>query len=223
MRLGIVLVTLGILMALHSYSLPIYVDEVLFKREVAQIGNIDAAQHFYIIQKKYLTLKYTLLDYSVCAFLLGIVSIAISSIGFNNLRSPSSTISLTFIGIAAVGLSVVAYYSDGMVHLSRDLSPPWSPIHLPDNESLKKLLYFLISWLGLHCLILRKDFQTSKRFHDLSLDFIALGLLSSTLVAGGFALVTIIGGQPIYAVPALLWFYFHLSLLAGKQSTRRME
>jgi hypothetical protein len=134
-----------------------------------------------------------------------------------------SSHSLVIIGVAAIGLSILAYFMDGIVHLSRNLSPPWSPIKPVDMDNLKKVFYFLTIWLVLHCLVLIKGFQNNRRFKDFSLDFIALGLLSSTLLAGGFTVISLVGGQPLYAIPASLWLYFHLSLLIGKQSSRRME
>lgn len=210
-------------MAFYSHSLPLYSDEASFLAQVAKIGEIDAAQHFYIIQEKYITAKYRLLDYSICLGIAGILSIVIGSIGFKNLQSPPNTKVLTIIGIAAIGLSILAYYSDGLVHVSRNLSPPWSPPQPTDTAALKKATYFFISWLALHCVVLRKDFNTSRKFVRLTLDYISLGLLSSTILAGGFVVITLVGGQPIYVLPSLIWFYFHISLLAGKQSTRRME
>jgi len=222
-RFGIFLIVLGAGMAFYSYSLPVYNDEASFIKGVSQIGDIDAAQHFYTIQDQHLTAKYVLLDYSICSFLAGVISIFIAVIGFRNLKSPSNISSLVILGVVALGSSILAYYGDSWLNLSRNLSPPWSPLEVLGTDTLKKPLYFLIAWLVLHCIVLRKDFQLGKRFRDFSLDFIAIGLLSSTLLAGGFTVITIIGGQPIYVVPALLWFYFHLSLLAGKQSALRME
>jgi hypothetical protein len=222
-RFGILLAGIAAALALYSHSLPVYYDEPHFWTEVSRIGNIDAAQHFYIIQEKYLTAKYLLLDYSICLFIAGILSIIIYSIGFRNLKSPRNTASTLAIGIAAVGLSFLAYYTDGLLTMTRDLSPPWINPELPNEDSHKKILYFLLGWLAMHSIVLRKDFHSSRRFSSLTLDYIALGLLSSTILAGGFVVITLVGGQPIYAVPALLWFYFHLSLLAGKQSTRPME
>lgn len=223
MRFGILLIGVGTVLALYSHSLPLYTNEPTFLAEVAQIGDIDAAQHFYIIQAKYITAKYRLLDYSICLYIAGILSMLVAKVGFSNLASPKNKAATLSIGAAAVGLSILAYYGDAVVQIARDLSPPWSSTTLPETETLKKVLYFLLIWLGVHSIVLRKDFNTSRRFSNLTLDYISLGLLSSTIIAGGFAVITIVGGQPIYVVPSLLWFYFHLSLLAGKQSKRRME
>lgn len=210
-------------MALYSHSLPVYTNEAAFLAEVAQIGDVDTAKHFYIIQDKYITTKYRLLDYSICLFIAGMLSMLVATVGFSNLASPKNKAAILSIGAAAVGLSILAYYGDAVVQITRELTPPWSPSTLPSTETLKKVLYFLLTWLGVHSVVLRKDFHTHRRFSSLTLDYISLGLLSSTIIAGGFALITIVGGQPIYVIPSLLWFYFHVSLLAGKQSTRRME
>jgi|TARA_B110000908_G_scaffold100032_1_gene118085 hypothetical protein len=222
-RIGILLIIIGVGLALYSHSLPVYSNASHFSAEVAAIGNTDATQHYYIIQDKYITNKYRLLDYSICIFLLGILRCVIMSIGLRNLKSPRKTITIVATGIVAVGLSLVSYYTDSIVTVVRDLSPPWSSHELPSYESYKKTFFFLIGWLALHALVLRKDFHPSRRFSSLSLDYMAIGLLSSTLLAGGFVIITLVGGQPIYALSALLWFYFHLSLLVGKQSSRRME
>lgn len=210
-------------MALYSHSLPVYTNEAAFLAEVAQIGDVDTAMHFYIIQDKYITSKYRLLDYSICLFIAGMLSMLVATVGFSNLASPKNKAAILSIGAAAVGLSILAYYGDAVVQITRELTPPWSPSTLPSTETLKKVLYFLLTWLGVHSVVFRKDFHTHRRFSSLTLDYISLGLLSSTIIAGGFALITIVGGQPIYVIPSLLWFYFHVSLLAGKQSTRRME
>lgn len=223
MRFGILLIVISIATAFHSLALPVYLYEPAFWAEVSHIGNVDSAQHFYIIQDKYITSKYLFLDYSICLGIAGILSIVIGSVGFNHLKSPTNVKVLTAIGVLAMGISILAYYGDSMVQVSRNLTPPWSPPQLLEMSTLKKALYFFISWLALHCVVLRKDFETSRRFAQLTLDYISLGLLSSTILAGGFVVISLVGGQPIYVLPALLWFYFHISLLAGKQSTRRME
>ena len=210
-------------MAFYSHFLPVYTNVSNFSAEVAAIGNTDAAQHYYIIQDKYMTSKYRLLDYSICIFIFGMLKCVTVSIGFRNLKSPRKTVTIIAIGIMAVGLSIVSYYTNSIVVLARDLSPPWSPNELPSSDSYIKIFYFLVGWLALHALVLLKDFYPGRRFSVLSLDYMAIGLLSSTLLSGGFVFITLAGGQPIYAPSALLWFYFHLSILVGKQSSHRME
>jgi hypothetical protein len=222
-RIGTLIIIISVGVALYSHSLPVYTNVSNFSAEVAAIGNTDAAQHYYIIQEKYITNKYRLLDYSICIFLLGILWCVIVSIGLRNLKSPRKTITIVSTGVVAVGLSLVSYYTDSIVTVLRDLSPPWSSHELPSYKSYKKIFFFLFGWLALHALVLRKDFYLSRRFSTLSLDYMAIGLLSSTLLAGGFVFIALVGGQPIYALSALVWFYFHLSLLVGKQSSRRME
>ena len=120
MRIGILLIIIGVGLALYSDSLPVYTNASHFSAEVSAIGNTDAAQHYYIIQDKYITNKYRFLDYSICIFLLGILRCVIVSIGIRNLKSPRKTISIVAIGIVGVGLSLVSYYTDGVVAVARD-------------------------------------------------------------------------------------------------------
>lgn len=223
MRIGVLLIIIGVGLALYSHSLPVYLNASHFSAEVSAIGDTDAAQHYYIIQDKYSTNKYRLLDYSICIFLLGILRCVVMYVGIKKIKSPRKTITIVITGIMAISFSLASYYADNLVTVARDLSPPWSPHELPSYESYKKTFFFLIGWFALHAVVLRKDFYPSRRFSSLSLDYVAIGLLSSTLLAGGFVIITLVGGQPIYALSALLWLYFHLSLLVGKQSSRRME
>lgn len=223
MRLSIFLVAVGLLLAVYGYTLPVYTDEKAYLLEVANIGTVDAAKHFYSIQSKYLTTKYACLDYAGCFIIGGILTFIMANLGTAKLGSPRTKSILILIGLTALVTSVLAFYVAESVIVYRNLFPPWAEHSMPEFVTLKKTVIFFSTWFMVHILAILKDFKTAQKFSTLSLDFVVIGLLSSTIVAGAFLTIVFIGGEPIYVLPAFLWFYVHLSILVGKQSARRME
>ncbi len=223
MRLGIFLVLIGILLAGYGYTMPKYTNEVAYMLEVDKIGIVDSAKHFYTIQSKYLTPKYIYLDYAACFIIAGLLTFIAARLGKAKLRSPKTKFAVVLIGLVAIALSLLAFYTAEWIITYRNLFPPWTEHFMPETKTFKKIAIFFSTWFIVHGLAMRKDFKTEQKFSSLSLDFVMIGLLSSTIMAGAFVTIALIGGEPLYAIPAILWFYFHLSILAGKQSTRRIE
>lgn len=193
-----------------------------WKNEVQTISEQKDAKLFYkrVIpaEQQWATINYGL---SLCT--LGILLVVIQHKGFKNVTNPDSAVKVSLVALAAIATSLIAFYLTHYLKIALLLQPPWRDYTKEFADDFRQLVIFYGVWTAIHFTAFAGPFNYRFRFVDLSLSYINIFYLTTTVLSAGFAIICFIGGEVLYFIAALFWLYFHLSILAGKRSSIPME
>ncbi len=216
MKFSTFLIVLGIGLLAYAFSIEPYKDRRLFDDLHFALSD-GQDREFSKLRSEMLTPKYQLQDYGGTLLALAAGVILVSRKGWRGIKSPSSRLTLFAIGFVAPFLSVGAFIFDLYQGFARCEFPHWADSFGIPLMSVPFNLILLLVWSGAHVVFLRANYQPAPLILAGSRDA-NWWLLTLTVITVLFAAFCASFGQYWYAIPAVVWVYFYMSLAAGRLS-----
>jgi hypothetical protein len=203
----------GLLLVCYSFSLDAYTDNDRFYERYMQLssGQSDA---FFKLRDEMLTPKYRIFDSGITLILASQLALLLLKLGRGDWRAPTKKGYLWMMAILLPVISVVGYVFDLVQGSLRDEFPHWADSLGIPLMGVPVQLGFLLMWAIAHMSLSRGCNQLGTPLARARLRWADTWLI---LVAGATLLMVIsclFFGQYWYAIPAMLWLYFYLSLMA---------
>ena len=216
MKFATFLIVLGIGLLAYAFSIEPYKDRRMFdERHFALSDGQD--REFSKLRSEILTPKYQLQDCGGTLLALAAGVILVSRKGWRGIKSPNSRLTLFAIAFAAPFLSVGAFIFDLYQGFARCEFPHWADSFSISLMSVPFNLILLLIWSGVHLIFLRAKYQPAPLILAGSREA-NWWLLTLTAITVLFVAFCASFGQYWYAIPAVVWGYFYMSLAAGRLS-----
>ncbi|MDR2036973.1 MAG: hypothetical protein LBQ60_03525 [Bacteroidales bacterium] len=214
---GLVILSMGIAMLVHSSSLQIYTDKDEFRKNAY---DPDRTKSFHKIRKEYLTPKIELEDYGITFVVTGAFILMISFIGIHRLRTPNKKWWIKVLGILAALLTSFGYARYIILEAYRGAYPLWGDSIAIPLALTPVILIILSGWVALNLIGIRGDFKTNVlifpfRFNHLNYWYVIILLLTIMMT-----LSVIFYGDFWQVFPGFLWIYFYTSILLGRRQAK---
>jgi len=217
------LLTIGIGLFLFSITLEPFTNRTEFLEQTSLIiEDENRFQLFHELRTSYLTPKYALENYGLILIILGSFWLILIPRQWKYFKTPNHKSSIVFIGVLAVLLTIGGFVGDLFLEMARDRYPPWSDsIGIPLMSTPVIFLIFSL-WLGINLIGLKSPFKTSvsiTKFNLRSTNYWYLMLIVLTILV---TLSLIIEGDFWWTAAGLMWIYFYLTLMLGRQKERQV-
>lgn len=213
---GIVFLILGVFLFVHSISYDVYTNETVYKSEYLKLnGETGDSEKFYELRENYLTPKYKLEDYGITFIILGLITLLVSLIGLNKLKTPSKKVWIVMIGILAALLTNAVYVADLLLEMNRDGFPHWADSLGIPLMGVPFLIFLSLTWVGINSLGILNYFKSNVLIFPIRLHKLNIWYLTILFITVAFTLFAIIDGYFWQVLPGFLWIYFYASIMIG--------
>jgi hypothetical protein len=219
-KFSAILLLIGIAIIGYASSLAPYKNEALFTRRYMALSDGQSTE-YWKLREDMLTPKFQLQDYGGTVIAIAIVTLIVSRKGWRHLKSPSRAM-LFGLAFAAPVLTAGAYVFDLLQGFARGEFPHWADSMAIPLMGIPVLFIILLIWSAAHLAFLRGACQPTPLVLTLSRQANWWLLFISTMTATLLTL-SILAGQYWYAIPAMAWLYFYISLAALRLASYAAE
>lgn len=217
-----IIAAIGLVLFAYSFKLDVYTDSDAYYQayiniDHIQLGSDAASLMFYENRETYLTNKFTFFDYGLSLLILSLFIGFIAKKGWGEISAPNANWKITLLGLSAAVLTTLSFVGLLYAEVYREDVPSWADsIGLPLSV-VPALLVVSIIWAVLNLLGLRGAFIAGAKFNDITLRQINWWYGFLILVTTPLILLCLYEGDFWLLASGLLWLYFYLSILAGRQ------
>ena len=222
MRLGAILLFIGIAILGYALSIAPYKDEKLFMERYMALSS-GQSEEYWKLRDEMLTPKYQLQNYGGTLVAAALGMVLVSRKGWRQPKSPRSRATLFGLAFAAPFLTVSAYVFDLLQGFARGEFPHWADSMGIPLMGVPVLFIVLLVWAAAHLGFLRRAYQPATPLAlavSLKANWWLLCVSAGTAV---LVVASVLVGQYWYAMPEVLWLYFYLSLGAVRRATNAAE
>jgi hypothetical protein len=220
-KIGMAILAMGIFLVGYSLTLERYHNENQFNEKYNELcGGEQSSEAFFKLRDASLTPKFDLEDYGTTLCIVGLMALLILSHASRMLTVPSGY-KILLTGTTAALLTVAGYVGDLFMEVSRGSAPVWADSVGIPLMVVPTQLMVLLAWAGINSLGLAGKFQSGGTIFPIKTNGInywyAFFSAITTIIIG----LTIATGYFWQIIPGLLWLYFYLSLLSGRNVTNK--
>lgn len=221
--IGIIILTIGIGLFAYSMTFDPFTDKDEFYEKMTSIMEEENnSQKFFELRESYLTPKFDLENYGLVYIILGLYTLVLIPKKWQDFKSPKYKGTTVLIGALAVLLTIGGYVGDLFLEMTRDSYPPWSDSLGIPLMSVPGLLLIFSVWFVVNLIGLKKPFRTSvpiTEFNLKSTNYWYLTLITLTTI---LTLILIYEGDFWWTAAGIMWVYFYLTLMLGRQKEKLM-
>ena len=212
---------LSIAFSIYGYQAEAYTNKAAFEKVRNEWQGNDYTAFSKSIDK-HLTFKHKAQKYALTFAVCTILMIVLIKKKLP-LKSASTKQFVIVLGLVSALLSLGAFWINNYWLQIHQLLPIGETANQVFLQKVNWLLVFYAAWLGIHATAFQPPYNINFPFNRLNLSYINVFYLSTAIMAVGFMMVCIVGGEIFYLLPTLGWVYFHLNILAAKPSSIPMR
>ena len=218
---GLIILLVGIGILTYSTTLQPYTDKEEFYEKMSSLMDEEnKSQKHHELRDFYLTPKYTLENYGLIAVILGLYTLVLIPKNWQNFQSPRSKWIIGVIGLLAVLLTIGGYVGDLFLEATRDRYPPWADSLGIPLMSVPFLFWSFLGWFAVNLIGLKNPFRTSVSMQEFKIRSTNYWYLALIVLTAIITLMLMYEGDFWWTAAGIMWIYFYLSLLLGRQKER---
>ena len=218
---GLTLLMIGMGMIIYSSILQPYTNTEQFYEEMSSlIDEENKSQRYRQLRESYLTPKYALENYGLIAVILGLYTLVLIPKDWQDFQSPRSKWIIGVIGLLAVLLTIGGYVGDLFLEATRDRYPPWADSLGIPLMSVPFLFWSFLGWFAVNLIGLKNPFRTSVSIQEFKIRSTNYWYLALIVLTAIITLILMYEGDFWWTAAGIMWIYFYLSLLLGRQKER---
>ena len=215
---GLITLLVGIGVLTYSTTLQPYTDKEEFYEKMSSLMDEENnSQKYHELRDFYLTPKYALENYGLIAVILGLYTLLLIPDHWWNFQSPRSKWIIGVIGLLAVLLTIGGYVGDLFLEATRDRYPPWADSLGIPLMSVPFLFWTFLGWFAVNLIGFKKPFRTSVSIQEFKIRSTNYWYLALTVLTAIITLTLMYEGDFWWTAAGIMWIYFYLSLLLGRQ------
>jgi len=219
--IGIILLIVGIGFISYSTALKPYTDrEAFYEKMYSVMDDENKYEEYYKLRQSYLTSKYTFENYGLVAIILGLYSLILIPKNWKDFKTPKTKLTIGIVGFLAVILSIGGYVGDLFLEATRDRYPPWADSLGIPLMSVPFLFLLFSGWFAANLIGLKNSFRTAVYISEFRLKKTNYWYLSLLILTALLVLTLIYEGDFWWTAAGIMWIYFYLSLLLGRQKEK---
>lgn len=219
--IGIIILTIGIGLFAYSMTFDPFTDKDEFYEKMTSImGEENNSQKFFELRESYLTPKFELENYGLVFIILGLYTLFLIPKKWQDFKSPKYKGATILIGALAVLLTIGGYVGDLFLEMTRDSYPPWADSLGIPLMSVPGLLLIFSIWFAVNLIGLKKPFRTSVSITEFDLKSTNYWYLTLIVLTTILTLILIYEGDFWWTAAGIMWIYFYLTLMLGRQKEK---
>jgi len=221
-KFGSIILIIGISLFIKSINLALYNNEEEFYDKYKLLSEQkNRTEKYYELRQEYLSPKVTLQNYGITCIILGLFILLVSYIGIRKIKTPSKKIWIVLVGILAALETNRAIIGDLYLDMDRQVFPHWADSIGIFLITIPFTLLLSLIWVSFNLIgINKKDFNLNVKIFSLKLENFNYWYIIILLITILITIYNIITGYFWQIISGILWSYFYLSLLLGKDVKR---
>jgi hypothetical protein len=196
-----------------GYQMPRYHDESEYLKRYATLEGPDRSQQFYRLREEFLTESFSIQDYGVTVFLVGLILLPVGQWRKTRALLPSHKITVGALGALATYAVFKAEQFSLEMDLVRGEFPHWADsIGIPIMGLVSMMMsisVWIILWILLHAIFVPAGKRHFQRFNFSPKNWWFISMIVLHSIPLGVAIAT---GYFWQIIPLALWTIFYLSI-----------
>jgi hypothetical protein len=220
---GFLLILVGLALLSYSFSMEPYSNEEEFyklymaiDREV--LGREKSSETFHSLRDTYLTNKYRFMDYGITLASLGLFLCLFFWNGWNRFKAPDRNWKIALIGFGAAFCTTAAYVGDLFTEFFRGSYPHWADSLGIPLSGIPVLGAIFLVWATVNVIGMNGKFIANASISKMVLKKLNIWYTLLSVVTVLIAITFVLEGYFWLFIPSVLWLYFYLAILAGRNA-----